>query len=97
MSNAGSFSRSAVNHESGAKSGVSGIVSGIIMTCALLFLTPLFEYIPQVCFQVFIGHRPCLEMLFLVFNGSSTSIWDILQMTSAGIQSMTSRMKWIWH
>ncbi|KAE9595209.1 putative SLC26A/SulP transporter [Lupinus albus] len=43
----GSFSRSAVNHESGAKSGISGIVSGIIMTCALLFLTPLFEYIPQ--------------------------------------------------
>ncbi|KAK7394251.1 hypothetical protein VNO78_14773 [Psophocarpus tetragonolobus] len=43
----GSFSRSAVNHESGAKSGVSGIVSGIIMTCALLFLTPIFEYIPQ--------------------------------------------------
>ncbi|XP_073222237.1 sulfate transporter 4.1, chloroplastic-like isoform X2 [Cicer arietinum] len=44
----GSFSRSAVNHESGAKSGVSGIVSGIIITCALLFLTPLFENIPQV-------------------------------------------------
>ncbi|CAJ1839762.1 unnamed protein product [Sphenostylis stenocarpa] len=43
----GSFSRSAVNHESGAKSGVSGIVSGIIMVCALMFLTPLFEYIPQ--------------------------------------------------
>lgn len=56
MSNAGSFSRSAVNHESGAKSGVSGIVSGIIMICALMFLTPLFEYIPQVCFQVFIDH-----------------------------------------
>ncbi|MED6144695.1 putative sulfate transporter 4.2 [Stylosanthes scabra] len=43
----GSFSRSAVNHESGAKSGISGIVSGIIVTCALLFFTPLFEYIPQ--------------------------------------------------
>ncbi|KAL9297428.1 hypothetical protein ACSQ67_023324 [Phaseolus vulgaris] len=43
----GSFSRSAVNHESGAKSGVSGIVSGIIMICALMFLTPLFEFIPQ--------------------------------------------------
>ncbi|KAK6270845.1 hypothetical protein POUND7_007943 [Theobroma cacao] len=43
----GSFSRSAVNHESGAKSGLSGIVTGIIMGCALLFLTPLFEYIPQ--------------------------------------------------
>ncbi|KAL3032582.1 hypothetical protein AAZX31_02G090300 [Glycine max] len=41
------YPTTAVNHESGAKSGVSGIVSGIIMTCALLFLTPLFEYIPQ--------------------------------------------------
>ncbi|XVE99466.1 hypothetical protein REPUB_Repub03eG0200600 [Reevesia pubescens] len=43
----GSFSRSAVNNESGAKTGLSGIVTGIIMGCALLFLTPLFEYIPQ--------------------------------------------------
>nr|XP_027104547.1 sulfate transporter 4.1, chloroplastic-like [Coffea arabica] len=43
----GSFSRSAVNHESGAKTGLSGIVMGIIMGCALLFMTPLFEYIPQ--------------------------------------------------
>ncbi|KAF7131990.1 hypothetical protein RHSIM_Rhsim09G0158600 [Rhododendron simsii] len=43
----GSFSRSAVNNESGAKTGLTGVVMGIIMACALLFLTPLFEYIPQ--------------------------------------------------
>ncbi|GLT66914.1 hypothetical protein SLA2020_392540 [Shorea laevis] len=43
----GSFSRSAVNHESGAKTGLSGIIAGLIMGCALLFLTPLFEHIPQ--------------------------------------------------
>ncbi|PKA63258.1 putative sulfate transporter 4.2 [Apostasia shenzhenica] len=43
----GSFSRSAVNHESGAKTGLSGIIMGIIMTCALLFMTPLFRDIPQ--------------------------------------------------
>ncbi|KAI3731066.1 hypothetical protein L1987_62249 [Smallanthus sonchifolius] len=43
----GSFSRSAVNHESGAKTGLSGIIMGIIICCALLFMTPLFEYIPQ--------------------------------------------------
>ncbi|XP_057979499.1 sulfate transporter 4.1, chloroplastic-like [Malania oleifera] len=43
----GSFSRSAVNHESGAKTGLSGIIMGIIMGCALLFMTPLFKYIPQ--------------------------------------------------
>ncbi|XP_077214484.1 putative sulfate transporter 4.2 isoform X2 [Tasmannia lanceolata] len=43
----GSFSRSAVNHESGAKTGLSGITMGIIMGCALLFMTPLFTEIPQ--------------------------------------------------
>ncbi|XP_047325889.1 sulfate transporter 4.1, chloroplastic-like isoform X1 [Impatiens glandulifera] len=43
----GSFSRSAVNHESGAKTGLSGIVTGLIMACALMFLTELFENIPQ--------------------------------------------------
>ncbi|KAG1337930.1 Sulfate transporter 4.1, chloroplastic [Cocos nucifera] len=43
----GSFSRSAVNHESGAKTGLSGITMGIIMGCALLFMTPLFSQIPQ--------------------------------------------------
>ncbi|XP_062092758.1 sulfate transporter 4.1, chloroplastic-like isoform X2 [Humulus lupulus] len=43
----GSFSRSAVSHESGAKTGLAGVVTGIVMGCALLFLTPLFKYIPQ--------------------------------------------------
>ncbi|XP_024992846.1 sulfate transporter 4.1, chloroplastic-like [Cynara cardunculus var. scolymus] len=43
----GSFSRSAVNNESGAKTGLSGIIMGIIICSTLLFMTPLFEYIPQ--------------------------------------------------
>ncbi|OVA03550.1 STAS domain [Macleaya cordata] len=43
----GSFSRSAVNHESGAKTGLAGLTMGIIMGCALLFMTPLFREIPQ--------------------------------------------------
>ncbi|XP_050210632.1 sulfate transporter 4.1, chloroplastic-like isoform X1 [Mercurialis annua] len=42
----GSFSRSAVSNESGAKTGLSGVITGIIICCSLLFLTPLFEYIP---------------------------------------------------
>jgi MFS superfamily sulfate permease-like transporter len=46
------------------KSGVSAIVSGIIITCALLFLTPLFESIPQVCFQVVIADMSHLRMFF---------------------------------
>eukprot|EP00250_Pteridium_aquilinum_P010842 c19665_g1_i1 orf=603-2636(+) len=43
----GSFSRSAVNNESGAKTGLSGIITGLIMSAALLFLTPVFAHVPQ--------------------------------------------------
>ncbi|CAH2053897.1 unnamed protein product [Thlaspi arvense] len=43
----GSFSRSAVNSESEAKTGLSGLVTGIIIGCSLMFLTPVFKYIPQ--------------------------------------------------
>ncbi|KAG0481608.1 hypothetical protein HPP92_012466 [Vanilla planifolia] len=54
----GSFSRSAVNHESGAKTGLSGIITGITMGCALYFLTPLFQDIPQVDYEeaLFLWH-----------------------------------------
>ncbi|EFJ29944.1 hypothetical protein SELMODRAFT_90185 [Selaginella moellendorffii] len=43
----GSFSRSAVNHDAGAHTGLSGIVTGFMIGCVLLFLTPLFSDIPQ--------------------------------------------------
>ncbi|CAB9501297.1 Sulfate transporter 4.1, chloroplastic [Seminavis robusta] len=42
----GSFSRSAVNNEAGAKSGISGIVTATIVMLVLLFLTPVFEQMP---------------------------------------------------
>ena len=39
----GSFSRSAVNNDSGAQSGISGIVTASLVALTLLFLTPVFE------------------------------------------------------
>lgn len=42
----GSFSRSAVNNESGAQSGISGMVTATLVCITLLFLTPLFEELP---------------------------------------------------
>ncbi|MGW8123160.1 SulP family inorganic anion transporter [Roseivirga echinicomitans] len=41
------FSRSAVNYESGAKTPLAGIISAAIVTLTLLFLTPLFYYLPK--------------------------------------------------
>jgi SulP family sulfate permease len=43
----GSFSRTAVNYDTGAKTGISSAISSIIVALSLLFLTPLFFYIPK--------------------------------------------------
>ena len=43
----GSFSRSAVNLNAGALSGMSSVFTGIIVLVALLFLTPLLYHLPQ--------------------------------------------------
>ncbi len=43
----GSFSRSAVNLNSGAKTGMSSVFAGLIVLVTLLFLTPLLYHLPQ--------------------------------------------------
>jgi len=43
----GGFSRTAVNDQAGAKTGVAAIISAFLMVLTLLFLTPLFYYLPQ--------------------------------------------------
>lgn len=42
----GSFSRSAVNLDAGAKSGLSAVITGIVVLVTLLFLTPLLYHLP---------------------------------------------------
>ena len=43
----GGFSRSAVNHQSGANTPLSSIISALLIALTLLFLTPLFYYLPH--------------------------------------------------
>ncbi|MCV9387535.1 SulP family inorganic anion transporter [Reichenbachiella ulvae] len=42
-----SFSRSAVNNNSGAKSTVALVIAGVVVSLVLLFLTPVFYYLPS--------------------------------------------------
>ncbi|UCD62209.1 MAG: sulfate permease [Flavobacteriaceae bacterium] len=44
---AASFSRSAIDNESGSKSTISGIFTVILVITTLIFLTPLFYYLPK--------------------------------------------------
>ncbi len=43
----GSFSRSAVNLQAGAVSGISSVVTSIVVIITLLFFTPLLYHLPQ--------------------------------------------------
>jgi SulP family sulfate permease len=43
----GSFSRSAVNMNAGAKTGVSSVITALFVLLTLLFLTPLLYHLPQ--------------------------------------------------
>jgi sulfate transporter 4 len=45
---AGSFSRTAVLSQLGAKTQVAGIVTGLVIVLTYLFLTPLFKFLPNV-------------------------------------------------
>ena len=42
-----SFSRSAINEEAGAKTGMSSLVSVVMVVLTLLFLTPVFYHLPK--------------------------------------------------
>jgi SulP family sulfate permease len=43
----GGFSRTAVNDQSGAKTGMASVISALLIGLTLLFLTPLFFYLPK--------------------------------------------------
>ncbi|RED97420.1 SulP family sulfate permease [Marinoscillum furvescens DSM 4134] len=43
----GGFSRSAVNDQAGAHTQLSSVISAMLVALVLLFLTPLFYYLPQ--------------------------------------------------
>lgn len=43
----GGFSRTAVNDQAGAKTGLAAIISAVLIVLTLLFLTPLFFYLPK--------------------------------------------------
>ncbi len=43
---AGSFSKTAVNLKAGASTGLTGVITGLMVGFTLLFLTPFLEYLP---------------------------------------------------
>ncbi|KAI4373232.1 hypothetical protein MLD38_011381 [Melastoma candidum] len=69
----GAFSRSAVNHNAGAKTAVSNIIMSMTVMVTLLFLMPLFRYTPNVV----LGAIIVTAVIGLIDIPSAHAIWKV--------------------
>ena len=74
----GSFSRSAVNHFSGVRTPLGGIITGCLVLMALATLAPFFEMIPQTALSSIIiaAVAPMIKFsdLFVIFRSNKVDI-----------------------
>jgi SulP family sulfate permease len=68
----GSFSRSAVNINAGAKTGMSSVITGALVVLTLLFLTPLLYHLPQAVLAAII----IMAVIGLVNIGAVKHAWE---------------------
>lgn len=69
----GGFTRSAINFNAGAKTAFSSVVAGILVMLVLLWLTPLFYYLPYATLAVVI----MVGVLGLLDLGEMVRIWKL--------------------
>ncbi|XVE85416.1 hypothetical protein DITRI_Ditri17bG0089500 [Diplodiscus trichospermus] len=69
----GAFSRSAVNHNAGAKTAASNIVMSITVMVTLLFFMPLFQYTPNVV----LGAIIVSAVVGLIDISAAYQIWKV--------------------
>ncbi|CAJ1939598.1 unnamed protein product [Sphenostylis stenocarpa] len=69
----GSFSRSAINHNAGARTAMSNVVMSLTVLMTLLFLLPLFKYTPN----VILGAIIIAAVIGLIDIPSAYLIWKI--------------------
>jgi len=69
----GSFSRTAINFASGAKTGISSIISSLAVVIALLLLTPLLALIPKAALAALV-----ISAVLLLFHpGKVFALWKM--------------------
>jgi SulP family sulfate permease len=68
----GSFSRSAVNQNSGAKTGMASVITALFVLITLLFLTPLLYHLPQAVLAAII----IMAVIGLVNFGAVKHAWQ---------------------
>ncbi len=69
----GGFSRSTLNEQSGARTNMSSIISACVIILTLLFLTPLFYYLPKVILACII----IVAVVRLINFKEAKNLWHI--------------------
>lgn len=69
----GGFSRTAVNAQAGAKTGVAALVTASLIAVTALFLTPLFNYLPKAVLAAII----VTAVLGLIEVGEVRRLWRV--------------------
>ncbi|KAI3763773.1 hypothetical protein L2E82_13770 [Cichorium intybus] len=69
----GAFSRSAVNHNAGARTAVSNIIMAVTVMVTLLFLMPLFQYTPNLV----LGAIIVTAVIGLIDIPAAYQIWKV--------------------
>jgi sulfate permease, SulP family len=67
----GSFSRSALNYRTGARSGLASIITGLIVLLTVMFLTPLFTFLPRAVLAAIV----MMAILGLLDFGTFRRVW----------------------
>ena len=68
----GGFSRTAINDQAGAKTGLASIISAALIILTLLFLTPLFYYLPNAVLAAVI----IVAVLGLIDHKEAIRLWQ---------------------
>lgn len=67
-----SFSRSAINHQSGAQTNLAAFFSVVLVVLTLLFLTPIFQFLPNAVLASII----MVSVFKLIDVGYAKNLWD---------------------
>lgn len=67
----GGFSRTAVNDQAGARTGLAAVISAVLVVVTLLFLTPLFEFLPNAILAAVI----MVAVYGLIDNKEAKHLW----------------------
>lgn len=106
----GGFSRTAVNYQAGARTGLASLITAVTVILTLLLLTPLFRYLPQAILAavviiavVGLADIPGIRHLFRVKPGDGLAALVTFAVTlgvnvEAGIISgvMLSLLQFVW-